>query len=165
MGRTWTQAATYERQQQRFGLKWFDRIIFQAMAQQRDQRLRTWVDAQMLATKSQSPTSVQQRSGCQLAQQWLGQTERHARITTVNGMTDAITFFRVEEQHMIGIRHSLIATHMTDVNTAIRENEMGCRDTFFGTAMTTLAYTPDVLQRQGFGIQQAANFKFGHDAD
>jgi hypothetical protein len=76
-------------------------------------------------------------------------------------MTDLIPLVRVKEQHLVGIGDRLIVPDVPQVNAAIGKYKMRGRGAFFHAAMTARAAAPDVPQRHGIRIQQAADFVLG----
>jgi hypothetical protein len=59
--------------------------------------------------------------GCEFLEQRVVNNKIEASVTALDRMTDLIAFSLVEEQHLIGFSHSIVAAYMAHKHAAIRE--------------------------------------------
>jgi hypothetical protein len=54
-------------------------------------------------------------------------------------MANLVTLTCVEKQHVIRVGYRLVPTHMSDINAAVRENQMRGGGEFLGAAVSALS--------------------------
>src|SRR5271155_4333060 len=76
-------------------------------------------------------------------------------------MTDLVSLAGVEEQDMIGVGDSLIASDVPQVDPAIGKYKVRRRGAFLYAAMTTFAGAANVAQRYRVGAEQPGDIELG----
>ena len=104
-------------------------------SQQHHQRLCARVDAQGLLVERERVTGANQVPGRELAQRGFGNAQHQAGVAPDHRMADLVTLPLIEEQHVVGIGHRLVAAHVAQVHAAIRKHEVRVRGAFFSAAM------------------------------
>ena len=157
-----TEAAAHQRQREAFGFERLDAAGMQAVAQQRDQRLRTRVDAQRLAAESRFIALGEQPGRCQLSQQRRRKREHETVIAAGDRVADLVALPRIEEQHVVGIRDGLVVADMPQVDPAVRENQMRRRGALLRAAVAAGAQAMHVPHRHGAGVEQPGDLEIAH---
>ena len=69
-------------------------------------------------------------------------------------MTHAVAVAGIEEQHLIGFGHGLIATQMTHEHAAIREDEVGERGAFLSAQLAAAPVAARIANGDAARLQQ-----------
>ena len=151
-----------ERQRARFVVERCVRMVPQTMTERRGQRLRPWIDAQPLPLKRDGRPIVEQRARHQLREQRLAHDQVETGVSTRLRVVDAIALTAVEEQHLVGVGHRLVASETPDENAPIGKNDVRRRGVLVGGGLPAGAGAPHVANGDRCRFQERMGFDVGH---
>jgi hypothetical protein len=121
--------------------------------QQRHECLGPRVNTQVLSLKCETRAIAQQSSGRKFKQHWFTDEERQTGIATCHGMTDAVAFVSIKNQHLIRLSDGLVSPQVPNVDTAIRKYQLRARNGLLRTLVPAPALTVRVPNRNGGRFQ------------
>ena len=130
------------------------------MPEQHHQRLCARVDAQCCWLNANVATGAHQVPGRELAQRGFGHAQHQAGVAPDHRVTDLVALPLIEEQHVVGVGHRLVAAHVAQVHAAIRKHEVRVRGALFSAAMTAGAAAIHTTHRHQPGVEQAIHREF-----
>src|SRR5437763_1037713 len=88
--------------------------------------------------------------------------DRKAGITTPERVANPVRFILVEDDGLVGFRDGLRATHVVQVDPAVRKYEVRGGNVFLVAPVLAGAWTCDVPDGCSFGHQKRAGIEIGH---
>src|SRR5262245_15974306 len=120
-----SQRAPCQRQCETLRFQRFSDVRAKTVSKQRGQRLCSRVNAQALRSKRDAATFTQQAPRRQFIQDRFAEDDIKAGVTPGDRVADAIAFVGVEEENLVRLSHRIISPKMSNVNAAIRKDDVG----------------------------------------